>query len=169
MKKIITFVLCTVMLLSLVACGNKAPEKTNNNEIPGGNSTQIPDPFVDCKTIDKAEQLADFKIFLPENMPEGYTESAIRVIKGEMIEVIYLNSDNEICIRKAKGDENISGDYNEYAEANTITVGDLQITTKGADGKVNVATWIKGDYTFAISASEGVGSDIICNMIENIQ
>lgn len=49
-----------------------------------------------------------------------------------MIEVIYFNdTDNEgLRIRKAKGTDDISGDYNEYKNVETVKVGDYDVTEK---------------------------------------
>lgn len=170
MKKIIGFMICIVMLLSVVACGNKATGKETENV--GGNSVEIPNPFVECETIDKAEQLAGFKISVLENIPEGFVQSVVRAIENELIEIIYLRGEDEICIRKAKGNENISGNYNNYAENGTMEFENFKVTIKGNNGKVNVATWVDGDYTYALSIScegEGLDYNIIGDMIKNIK
>lgn len=180
MKKLFVTALCAILVISLAACGKQAAMKggasrtdeTRTNEGLGGNSVQIPNPFVDCTTLEDAQELAGFNMTVPGKMPEGYSESAIRVIKNKMIEVIYTNGDQEICIRKGTGSEDISGDYSEYGETNTVSVDDVQVTMKGNDGKVNVATWVDGEYTFAITVNPGgtgMDSAIISEMVNSIQ
>lgn len=161
MKKPIIIVLCAVMALMLVACGGQSL---------GG--AQIPNPFVDFKTLEEAQNLAGFDIALPDNMPEGYSKSAIRAVKDTMIEIIYTNGSDEIRIRKGTGSEDISGAYNEYTVTDTVTVGGLQVTMKGEDGKVNVATWVNGEYTFAITINlegTGFGKDVVSDMINSVK
>ncbi len=170
MKNIIIFVLCAVMILFTNGCGSRIIEK--DNDVSSADSAQIPNPFVECETLEKAEQLAGFEISLPEKMPDGFTQSSILAIKNDMIEIIFNNKDDEIRIRKAEGKKDISGDYNEYKDKNTIKVDNLTVTTKGNDDKINVATWNDGNYSYSISANvdeKGIGNVNIIEMIKNIK
>lgn len=182
MKKLIIILLGAIMLFTLAACGsnasgnsgksqnNEQTNEQNNGQSVGGSTAQIPNPFVDCKTLDDAQKIAGFDMAVPEKMPEGYSQSAIRAIKDTMIEIIYVNGDDEIRIRKGAGSEDISGDYNNYAESDTATVDNKQITMKGDNGKVNVATWVDGAYTYAITTDGlGVDSAVILDMASSIR
>ncbi len=40
-----------------------------------------------------------------------------------------------LFIRKSTGTEDISGDYNDYSEINRIYINNLDVTTKGNNGK----------------------------------
>lgn len=60
---------------------------------------------------------------------------------------------------KAPGDGDISGDYNDYAQSDTITVSDREVTLKGNDDAVNLAIWAKDRYTYAVSASAGLSAE----------
>ena len=89
-----------------------------------------------------------------------------------MIEVIYFNdTDNEgLRIRKAKGTDDISGDYNEYKDVETVKVGDVEVTEKGSDGDIAVVIWNDGTYSYAIDAGEAkLNSEAIANLIANIK
>ena len=170
MKKTIVIVLLATVVLSFTACNSRqseaeiSPKSSKETE----DSTQIANPFVDCDTLEDACALAGFDISVPETI-EGYEKPVNRAIENDLIEIIYQNGDNEIRIRKALGDEDISGDYNEYAENSTITQEDLEIATRGAEGKINVATWVKGDYTYSVSVSDGMENDSLINLIKDIQ
>ncbi len=176
MKKLFLIVICAAAALALAACGgqkaNSDPQANgqDNTEALGG--VQIPNPFTDCKTLEETEQLAGFDIALPGSMPEGYAISAYRVMKGRMIELIYNSGSDEIRIRKGAGSEEISGDYSEYAETKTVTVGSLQVTMKGNGGKVNVASWFDGGYAFSITVNpggEGVAEEAISDMVSAVK
>jgi len=54
MKKLFTIILCAIMVLSFTACSRKS------------DNTQIPNPFLDCKTIKDAEEIAGFKVTAPQ-------------------------------------------------------------------------------------------------------
>ena len=182
MNKFITVTLCGTLLLSLTACSVSSLQEENakdggvkkesvsiraNEEI-----AQIPSPFIEYQTIQEAEETVGFNVMLPKNLPEGYTQNTIYVIENDLIEVNYLKDENEICFRQGKGDSDISGDYREYDEISTIMMDELEITTKGNNGKVNVATWTNGEHTFAISVKsleDDMQKDIMIDMIKSIQ
>lgn len=171
MKKLIAITLCAFMAMSFAACSNNSPSNDNpQKQVIGGD--EIPNPFVDCDTMADAEKIAGFNITVPEKMLEGYAQKLIQAVEKEMVQVFYENGEKEILIRKAKGSEDISGDYNEYKENNTVTVGSLKVSTRGNDGKVNVAIWVDEEYTYSITANLGeTGLDVntINDMVGSIR
>lgn len=172
MKKFITLALCAIIALSFTACSDKTNTNDNQSEKTGEENQQIPNPFIDCETINDASKIAGFTITVPEKMPEGYVQDSIEAVENEILQIFYVNGDKTILIRKARGNEDISGDYNTYSENNTITIGNLNVSTKGNDGKVNVATWVNGEFTYAIivnSGEVGLDSTTIRDMIIDIQ
>ncbi len=172
-KKVTLMILCAATMLSMAACGDKE-EKTIGAENAGqtvaeseekiptdgatttttediliGDNTQIPNPFVDCETLADAVALAGFDIIVPDSV-DGYEERAITAKENDMIQVLYLHGDDQVCIRKAVGEEECSGDYNAYSEEKTVTVGDKEVTLRGNNGKVMVAVWSEGGYSYSI-------------------
>lgn len=162
MKKLVAIMLSAVMVLAFTACSKQSA------------GAQIPNPFVDCKTIKEAEKIAGFQVMVPDKIPEGYTQSRIQAIQDNLVQIIYINGENEITYRHGKGGEgngDISGDYSEYKENDTIMAGDLKVSIRGNDGKVNDAIWTDGEYAFSITANPGgTGLDktVIISMIESI-
>ena len=131
--------------------------------------TQIPNPFVDCNTLKDAGKIAGFDVTVPDAI-DGYSERTIQAIKNDLIQVLYQNGENELSIRKAVGSDDVSGDYNEYAEIKTVTVSGQQVTMKGSDGKVNIATWTDGSYTYAVRVEgKGISSNSMSSLIKTIQ
>ena len=198
-KKWMALVLCAVLALSLVACGtsgnntqNDTTDDTSNsttddttNDTGSTNSgatdtdtsadtadgsTEIANPYVDCETLEEAGELAGFDISVPIEIDGGYTQGTIQAVENEMIQVIYTTeAGEEITLRKGTGTEDISGDYNEYAEENTLDVDGTSVTARGSDGLVYAATWTDGTYTYAITASAGLESDSVSALVPSIQ
>ncbi|QNL44142.1 copper amine oxidase N-terminal domain-containing protein [Oscillibacter hominis] len=131
-------------------------------------STELANPFTDCTTLKEAQDLAGFSITVPE-ASSACKETRIRVIKGSLIEVVYANGEEELCIRKGSGSGDVSGDYNFYAQTKSVTVDGLQVTMKGADGEIRLATWSSGGYTFAVSSSQGVSASEMTNFIQAVK
>lgn len=172
-KKVTLMILCVAAMLSMAACGDKEEKSIgaetagqtvveNEEKIPTdgattitteeilvGDNTQIPNPFTDCDTLADAAALAGFDIIVPDSV-DGYEERAITAMENDMIQVLYLHGDDQICVRKAAGEEECSGDYNVYSEEKTVTAGDREITLRGNNGKVMVAVWTEGGYSYSI-------------------
>ena len=172
MKKIL---LMSVLCLAIVACGKKEEAKQETAEttnVTQKESTQIPNPFMEVKNLDEASKIAGFTLEVPETY-EDYKKQVIQAIEDDMIEVIYYDENSEhegLRIRKAKGTDDISGDYNEYKDVETVKVGDFEIIEKGSEGNISVATWNDGTYSYAIDVAEAsLTKDTIANLVSNIK
>ena len=172
MKKIL---LMSVLCLAIVACGKKEEAKQETAEttnVTQKESTQIPNPFVEVKNLDEASKIAGFTLEVPETY-EDYKKQVIQAIEDDMIEVIYYDENSEhegLRIRKAKGTDDISGDYNEYKDVETVKVEDFEIIEKGSEGNISVATWNDGTYSYAIDVAEAsLTKDTIANLVSNIK
>lgn len=79
---------------------------------------------------------------------------------GNLIEVIYDRGNPDDSweayrVRKGQGAGDVSGDYDDYAEVSEEHLGDVTMTLKGEGGKVMLATWTDGGYSYSISAAPG--------------
>ena len=96
----------------------------------------------------------------------------IQAIEDDMIEVIYFNdTDNEgLRIRKAKGTDDISGDYNEYKNVETVKIGDYDVTEKSDGGNILVVIWTDGTFSYAIDTDRAeLSKEDVANLISNIK
>ena len=172
MKKIL---LMSLLCLAIIACGKKEETKQETAETTNviqKESTQIPNPFVEVKNLDEASKIAGFTLEVPETY-EDYKQQVIQAIENDMIEVIYLEEESGyegLRIRKAKGTDDISGDYNEYRNVETVKVGDYDVTEKGDEGNIFIATWTDGTYSYAIDTDRAeLNAEDITNLIANIK
>lgn len=169
MKKIIAIIVGIVMALSMVACSDKTNDPSNSGSNSKG-SVQVPNPFVTCKSLDEASDIAGFNMNSPENIPNWVNKTTIRAVKDSMIEIIYSGDDeNKLCIRKALGNEDISGDYNNYEKTTEIEVDNFTVTVKGNGENINVATWILGEYSFALTSNIGITQEDLTFIISTIK
>lgn len=175
-QKLILSLVCAATIFSFTAC--TSPNKTNtitntstastSTEIPASdNNVQIPNPWVDCSSLEDAAKLAGFSLQVPEQI-DNYPDILIQSIEKEIIQVIYQNDTSSIMIRKGVGMDDISGDYNEYNESSTETINEHQVTEKGNDGKVYLAIWSDSDYAYSIS-TPGMTSDEVAAIIAQIK
>ena len=172
MKKIL---LMSVLCLAIIACGKKEETKQETAETTNviqKESTQIPNPFVEVKNLDEASKIAGFTLEVPETY-EDYKKQVIQAIENDMIEVIYIEEESGyegLRIRKAKGTDDISGDYNEYKNVETVKVGEYDATEKGDEGNIFIVTWTDGTYSYAIDTDRAkLSKEDVANLISNIK
>lgn len=154
----------------LEAAGEAKSQDTVNavNEADKGadvlyESAQIANPFTDTKTLEEAQEIAGFDMQVPD-AAAPYTVVNYRAVEGEMLEIIFRDRKGEegYRIRKAAGEDDISGDYNEYAKEKTIRLSDgTKVTLRGdKDDEWSVAVWTAEDgegkdvYSFAVCSGE---------------
>lgn len=115
-------------------------------------------PVSEYETLSAAQRAAGVEIEIPEG-PEGYPVTCYHAIKNiGLLEIVYLdgpaNSEDSkegYRIRKQAGEDDISGDYNEYSEIMEQEVeGGRIVTLKGNDGAVYCMTWTDGGYSYAV-------------------
>lgn len=125
-----------------------------------GAALTMPNPFIDTKTLEEAEEAAGFSITLPEVAEDGGTV-LYRAMQGQMIEVIFLDENQRELYRIRKGknlEDDISGVIKETAESETVASDDLKITVVGAQkDKWEYAVWTEdakdgAHYSYSIYA-----------------
>lgn len=160
MKKILAFLLCAGAVLSLAACAAK-------EDPAGGGSVQIANPFVEYDTLAEAAEAVGFELTVPDSV-DGYGQRIIQVMSDTMLQVMYLDGDTRLLVRKAAGAEDISGDYNTYAKTETVRINGSDVTLRGDDGQVSVATWTRDGYTYAVDLDRPMAPDALAALIEQI-
>ena len=167
--------------------GTELAEQTEEKQT---DDVQIPNPFVDCASFEEAAKLAGFDFTAPD-LVEGYERYTISAVENELAQIIYYNEDSisqaddetlnktdwetvdfsshDVLIRKGKGTDDISGDYNTYDETSVLTVGDRSVTVRSSDGKIYVATWTEQEYSYAIDTSDGMTEKEITALVEKVK
>lgn len=144
-----------------------------NTKADKSDSTQIANPFVEYKTIAEAAAASGIELTLPSNIPAGYSLEYVSAIKGELIQASYTTGgDNAstILFRKGAGKDDISGDNNSYKETATEKIGSVNVTLKGSDGKVNVAVWTDGSYSYAIDIDgAGLAKSTMTDLVKGLK
>ena len=187
MKNLLIFTVTAAMLLNLAACSQSAKpaakpdqpaqtetadSKNAQAETAETENVQIPNPWTDYDSKDDAAQAAGFDFTVPDEI-SGCSEKSYRVLSAEgdvMFEIIYASGEDETArIRKAPGANDASGNYNEYAETETVDVGGVRVTMKGENGLVKLAVWTNGDYSYVLSVESGLSQNDMAALVSNIQ
>ena len=147
-----------------------APDTSEDTPNDAQNA-QIANPFTDYETYAEAEAAAGYAFAAPESV-DGYPETSYSVMNGgELFQIIYSNGADEITARKAPGADDISGDYNEYAEETVFDKTDTSFTVRGNDGKAFAAFWTDdvNGYAYSLTDREGMDMDAFSALVMEIQ
>lgn len=133
-------------------------------------SAQLPNPFVDCDTAKEAADVSGVTLTV-ENPITGYHFTGYRASKTGLTEMVYSNqlADDTLTIRKAPGEDDIGGDYNEYENVKNVAVDGMAVTMKGNSESVYLATWQKDGYSYAVSSEKGLTRAKMSNIIRNVE
>lgn len=129
-------------------------------EAAGSDWASMENPFVDCDSVEDGEMLAGFSMNAPKAL-DGYGKRIVRVIKNELLEFQYEDDKENALIRKGKGLEDISGDYNVYEDIYKVKIFDEEVTFKGNDGYVDLALWKFGEYSYSVSIPDLTEEEMI--------
>ena len=179
MKKLLIFTITAAILLSLTACAQSAkPDAsldTPAQEQIVSDNNQIPNPWESYDTADAAASAAGFDLTAPEEI-SGSSAKTWQVMKSDdgsvIFEILYeagTDGERAAYVRKAPGTDDISGDYNNYAEIETLDEGGRSVTMKGNDGLVTLALWTDGGYSYALNVTGGLSRSDIAALVAEIQ
>ena len=131
---------------------------------------QITRPYTSFAEKSEAEQKAGLALTCPDTWHDC-TVSEYRVYTAGMLEAVYMNAENEtvLTVRKAKGSDDISGDYNTYAEETVIRKDEFVITARGDNGLCHVMAWTADGYSYSVSVSAGISPEEADLLIDSIR
>ena len=177
--------ICATMVMTMVACGNDTAGESSMENITNDSSTQsqvvepeekpvvgggvqIPNPIVTYDTMEEVSEVVGFTFVAP-TVPEGYVNQGYSVINSTLAQVVYTDGENEITFRGAKEQGDNSGDYNEYEVIRILTIGEVEVATKGTPEKIHVATWEKESISYSVVASgDGLSEEELTILIQSV-
>ena len=123
----------------------------------GGMAAGWGNPFIPCASMEEAAGLAGFAMEVPAEtaLTERYPVRNITAIKESMIQVICFDAaGNEgFRMRKAAGEEDISGVYGTYEEK-TLESGDRTLQLRLKEGLVRTICWTEDGFSYAVMTDE---------------
>ncbi len=126
-------------------------------------------PYVYYETLEEAEKAAGFEIAVPEII-DNEKISEIIVIAEDTIEIGFgTDQESVVTIRKAKGSEDISGDYNTYGFEKELSFDGISVKAKGDDDLIKLLTWQNGEFTYSLSSPEGMPEEQAMEIITMIE
>ena len=153
--------LLAASLTALTACGQKNADMDASSV---EENVQIPNPWVAYPSLEEAVKSSGIALTLPEEIG-GVKADFWQAIPDELIEVRY---GDHYSVRKGTGGEDISGDFNAYAEVTQKEIDGKTGTFKGNDGKVMLAVWTEGNYGYSVSA-DGLSAENMTSVVAAVK
>ncbi len=134
-----------------------AEEETVAEEAPAEEETEkmigMANPWSDHETLEDAEAAAGFLFTLPAVI-DGYQAEHFRSMGDAIIEVIYVDAEGEEAfrLRKGKGQDDISGDYNNYDNTYDINSKGVDINMQGNEDGIHRIVFCSDTYSYSFTA-----------------
>ena len=136
MKRMLALTLGFLLLLSSVA------------------AVKAEETLAPCSSLTEAGELSGVDVTGLDTI-NGYDESEVFAVKDEMVELHYKKGDDKITVRKAAGKNGVSVDTSSYDKTASKKVKGCKVSFMGTGKKFFVATWTKGDYSYALISANG--------------
>ncbi|MHA6529846.1 DUF4367 domain-containing protein [Paenibacillus sp. BAC0078] len=125
-------------------------------------------PFIDYKNLAELSNSLSFPLYVPADLPEGYKLEAISALFGDTAQLSYTDGTSKITFRMREGKEDVSGDYNKYAQVEAVPMDRGELTLKGSNGLFSIVTWVKDGYSFSISTTKPLSREVILKLAEGV-
>ena len=128
----------------------------------------LPNPFVYVDSLKSASLGAGFDFVCPDSV-EGYSSKDISYIKNDLIQVVFREGEKSLCLRKARGCDDVSGDYNIYKKVESHSVNGLDVTVKSNADGLYVSIWNNGQFAFAVNSNSPLSERFMDYLISQMK
>ena len=126
----------------------------------------LPSVVTEVSSAEALSRLAGFAVSDLKGLPFTPEAAAYSLI-GELAQIEYQAGEEQLVYRKARGTEDISGDYNSYEQREMLEADGMDVTICGNADRFYLAVWTDGEFAYSISSSLGLERGELQNMIEN--
>lgn len=123
--------------------------------------------IVEVASALELSQAVGFDVDDLNNLPFMPEQTTYLVYWKIMAEINYSGEGQTAVYRKAPGDSDVSGDFNEYSAETVIQAGGHSVTLRGTDDAYVLAIWMDGDYVCSLSLSHGIPAALWQSIIPN--
>lgn len=146
-------------------------DRTNTEEPPmeQGMMTQTYNGIEECASLQELEKKVGFEVEDLENLlPFTPSQTDYLSYWQDLAEVQYTGENQTITFRKSSGEEDNSGDYNEYAVEKEVDLDGTPILLKGTESGIQLAIWNKDGFSYSLSFENAETQKTILAIIESI-
>lgn len=123
----------------------------------------------EVNSLEELSQALGFLVPEIKNIPFEVKNTVYTNGWNEFAQIVYQGEHDEIMFRKARGADDISGDFNTYEDEKTVAIKDASVTLKGENGNYSLAAWQQDGFTYSLSLKPGGSEAVFTEMIQSIQ
>ena len=161
---------------AFTACGTAKTTESkaeSSGEAASGAQAEAANPWIDVRDLKEALKETGVELKAPEEIGDFHLSHVQAIQDGGIVQVFYGGvadkTETQVLLRKAKSMEDISGDYTVYPEDRRVNETEGEVRLRGQDGRVYLATWQRGDYSYSLSLAQGMEEAKVMEVISEIQ
>ena len=155
--------------LAILLVGAAALPKLISSPTPEESETTIANGMVEVASKEELSEAVGFPVKSAQSLPFFPQSIYYTSYWGEMAQIDYANGGSTACFRQSLGEEDNSGDWNEYPAKESFTVNGCAVTLKGERDSYTLGIWSDGTYSYSLSLSAGQPASVWAELIEGVQ
>ena len=155
--------------LAILLVGAAALPKLISSPTPEESETTIANGMVEVASKEELSEAVGFPVKSAQSLPFFPQSIYYTSYWGEMAQIDYANGGSMACFRQSLGEEDNSGDWNEYPAKESFTVNGCAVTLKGEADSYTLAIWQDGTYSYSLSLSAGQPASVWAELIEGVR
>lgn len=154
--------------LAVLLVGAAALPKLISSPAPEESETTIANGMVEVASKEELSEAVGFPVKSAQSLPFFPQSIYYTSYWGEMAQIDYANGGSMACFRQSLGEEDNSGDWNEYPAKESFTVNGCAVTLKGEADSYTLAIWQDGTYSYSLSLSAGQPASVWESIVEGV-
>ena len=155
--------------LAVLLVGAAALPKLISSPTPEESETTIANGMVEVTSKEELSEAVGFPVKSAQSLPFFPQSIYYTSYWGEMAQIDYANGGSMACFRQSLGEEDNSGDWNEYPAKESFTVNGCAVTLKGEADSYTLAIWQDGTYSYSLSLSAGQPASVWASIVEGVE
>ena len=123
-------------------------------------------PWSEYSSVSKAANAAGVSFKAPKKLG-SHKLTTILAMKG-LVDLRYTKDGNEICVRKGKGTDDVSGDYNEYKSVTTKDVLGIPVEIRSNGKGISGVIWTDGTYSYSITSKKPMSEKFLIAIVTTL-
>lgn len=129
---------------------------------------QIVPDIVEYSSVNELSAAVGFTVLEVGGCPFETGQVQYIAYWGKLAQIVYTGDNNALVFRMSAGSEDISGDYSEYSDVKSLSMGEAAVTLKGDRGQYALAIWEKGGYSYSINMTAAVSEEEMMKAVESV-
>lgn len=130
--------------------------------------TQVVPDIMNCNSVSDLSENVEFNVQEVQYIPFDTLQTQYVSYWKKVAEIVYEGTDNTLVFRMSVGSEDNSGDFNEYGDVKSISVGDYSITIKGDNGQYKLAIWEFNGYSYSVNITRGISEEKMLEVVKAV-